>query len=528
MSPHRTPILALAAIALTPLLPAQLSGTYTLDPAGSGPRNFKTFLDLNYQLLSQGISGPVILEVADGRWLGPQEVLAPQGMSTTNTITLRAKNPGKAILARTAAGGPLNVRATALASIDGMVIRDLVFEGTASLGGLVGVVGTHVTVQDCEFRDAVLRLTADHSRVIGCVAEGKDAMQLGGQGLEVSGNFVKLGRGTWGLSVTGGGLGAVRCRVYNNVVYSDEAFSGGHGIIAHRAVDVEHNTVVIHKDSKNTMAAMNISGDFVSGPRVRNNILANLNGGLAVLVRGVPTGAPVGYYAEIDNNLCHAPLSSAIWSIDGVGDYVTLAAFRFVSGQAANSILADPGFVDVDAQPAGLKVLGASPAIGAAGKTPSWVSVDFEGQTRNSPATIGAYKGPRKPTFVTFGQGCAGSGTQVPAIGYSGTLALDSKDFELRLNNALGGLTVQAFLALGVQKISFNFGGSCDLLVNPLLLLQTNVPGTGAGTGTAGFKIPLPSNPAYQGTTVHFQWGVIDPAAAGIGVATSNGATLTL
>ena len=80
----------------------------------------------------------------------------------------------------------------------------------------------------------------------------------------------------------------------------------------------------------------------------------------------------------------------------------------------------------------------------------------------------------------------------------------------------------------GANKATIPLGGSCSLLLQPAILLQTNVQGTGPGNGSARFKLPLPSNPVYKGATLHFQWGIVDPAAAGIGVALSNAATLTL
>lgn len=81
---------------------------------------------------------------------------------------------------------------------------------------------------------------------------------------------------------------------------------------------------------------------------------------------------------------------------------------------------------------------------------------------------------------------------------------------------------------LGLQTARFNLGGSCDLLVNPLNILQTSIQGSGAGTGSAQFKIPLPTNSAYFGIPIHFQWGIADPAAPGIGIATTRAATLRL
>ncbi len=51
---------------------------------------------------------------------------------------------------------------------------------------------------------------------------------------------------------------------------------------------------------------------------------------------------------------------------------------------------------------------------------------------------------------------------------------------------------------------------------------------SGPGNGRASIKVALPNDPKLKGASVHIQWGVVDPAAKGIGVAFSNAATLTL
>jgi hypothetical protein len=66
-------------------------------------------------------------------------------------------------------------------------------------------------------------------------------------------------------------------------------------------------------------------------------------------------------------------------------------------------------------------------------------------------------------------------------------------------------------------------GGGCSLLVSLDIVLSTL---TIFGKSTLRLGIPGATN--LRGTKVHFQWGVVDPAAGGIGLAMTNGATLTL
>ena len=41
-------------------------------------------------------------------------------------------------------------------------------------------------------------------------------------------------------------------------------------------------------------------------------------------------------------------------------------------------------------------------------------------------------------------------------------------------------------------------------------------------------KLPIPNDTRLIGSTTYLQWAVVDPAAAGLGLAFSNGGKLTL
>ena len=112
-------------------------------------------------------------------------------------------------------------------------------------------------------------------------------------------------------------------------------------------------------------------------------------------------------------------------------------------------------------------------------------------------------------------------------MGSTGVLKPGSKNFFLTLTNAKGGPGVSAFFIAGLVKQTTPFGGGCDLLVAPLLLFRLPVAGLpGAGNGSTSLRIPL--DPKFKGVTLHLQWGVIDSAAKGIGIAFSNGGTVKL
>jgi parallel beta-helix repeat protein len=75
------------AIAGVPLI-----GDYTLDPAGSGPRNFISFAAASEALTLNGISGAVRFLIADGTYEGQVNLGAVSGVSDTFTITFESAN----------------------------------------------------------------------------------------------------------------------------------------------------------------------------------------------------------------------------------------------------------------------------------------------------------------------------------------------------------------------------------------------------------------------------------------------------
>ncbi len=67
-----------------------LSGTYTIDPAGSGVTNFASFSDVQLALMQCGINGPVIFNVAAGTYNENISLSSIGGSSATNTIIFQS------------------------------------------------------------------------------------------------------------------------------------------------------------------------------------------------------------------------------------------------------------------------------------------------------------------------------------------------------------------------------------------------------------------------------------------------------
>jgi hypothetical protein len=68
----------------------QLSGTYTIDPSGSGSTNFTSFNSATNALSSSGVSGPVVFNIAAGIYQGQVTIPAFAGASAANTVTFQS------------------------------------------------------------------------------------------------------------------------------------------------------------------------------------------------------------------------------------------------------------------------------------------------------------------------------------------------------------------------------------------------------------------------------------------------------
>ena len=87
---YRGAMCALLVLVLTSLSAAQLSGTYTIDPNGSGSRNYTTFSLATAAILGGGVSGPVVFNVTSTTFQEAVNVYAAAGMSSFNTVTFVA------------------------------------------------------------------------------------------------------------------------------------------------------------------------------------------------------------------------------------------------------------------------------------------------------------------------------------------------------------------------------------------------------------------------------------------------------
>lgn len=507
-------ILVLSALTLLGSfdLPAQLSGTYTLDPRGTGTRNFQSFKELAFELVIQGVNGPVSVDVAAGVYNEPLEFYRPYRATKGQEVTIRSASRHAARLT----GHPLRGLTYQGTELAYMIFEGLQFEGTSSH------LNCHTVVfDDCKFQDARLTVVGESNKIRHCEFSAKSTpLTVQGPGNSIHQNYIHLERIGDLAAFTGAGIRKNRMKIHNNIFTAADDAS----IELKAGLEFIHNTIVqFSSPTSGGGFLIEVNSSFINYPLVMNNIVVSLGAARMMQLYGDTTI----YDVQMRNNLYWSTSTPSFrWGNNNF--YSSLFAWQTATGLDQNSVFMDPQFSDLKSLPLGLRPTPRSPAFGRAAPNPSYLTTDYEDKTRNSPATIGAFEGVRGAIWATAGQGCPGSGNTVPEIGYSGTAVLGSTDFTVTLSKALGGVTVQGFLALGVLKTNLNLGGTCNLLVQPNVILQTNVAGSGAGTGTAGFKLPIPNNPVYQGRSLRFQWAVADAAAPGLGLATSQAADLTL
>ena len=83
-------LVAAALVLLTMPAFAQLSGTYTIDPNGTGTTNYASFSAAVTALTTSGVSGPVTFNVTQGTYTEQVTINAITGTSATNKVTFKS------------------------------------------------------------------------------------------------------------------------------------------------------------------------------------------------------------------------------------------------------------------------------------------------------------------------------------------------------------------------------------------------------------------------------------------------------
>jgi Right handed beta helix region len=515
--------LAPALIVTSGSLTAQLSGAFTIDPNGSGSRNYKSFGAAVFDLWKKRMNGPVTITVAPGTYSENWGVVPISGMSTTNTLTFKSKVKHGVVL-KPSTGTAITMDYSKSYSIRGVTLDGFRFPKTTRTAIHAKTASANIEIKNCLFEGTLGIVAAEprqwnihHCQFLGAL---QPVSISGYDDCEFHHNDVRINGGS-GFTATKARVPLTgRLRIYNNLFTGKtdtnraalRLIDGGFG------AEVTHNTFRVTAADDEGM--VRVVGVLAMPTRLFGNIFVGLSRSTILTVE---TTSP--FELQLDGNLyqpagpflARPRLGSSNW---------TLSDWRRISGQDKNSVQADPKFKG--GTPYDLRLRVPSPAAGKALGSPSYVRDDFDGKRRIQPSAIGAFEGPVS-TFVLFGAGCPGSGLRVPKFGTSGAVRMGSTNFTLILSNALGGSGVTAFLVVGATKQTIPFGGTCNLLVSPHLVLPNVMRGSsGPGNGVVLYKLNIPRGPRLFGKQAHFQWAVTDPLAGPRGLAFSPAGTLTL
>ncbi|MBN2489653.1 MAG: right-handed parallel beta-helix repeat-containing protein [Planctomycetes bacterium] len=514
------PVLAVAVVLGLCALPAraQLSGNYTLDPNGSGPRNYTTFAGAS-AALAAGVSGPVVFQVAPVTFSEWVSFNAVPGASATNTIRFVATGAPAVIRAGTSI-------ALALNSCAFFVFENLEFDcsGTYCLNSSQA---NDNTFRHCKFSGGGQVVYSQGMN--RCVF---DACELDGKG--TASRLVSpynandsdcLFENCFIHDCSPTGLG-----VYLNV--------SGYGIL------FWHNTVLV----KTTQNAVHLGGccAWSRANSFRNNIVVNTGTGVCIKYGASAAGvleyndadyncyfAPSGNACELENGSAFTRGTLAQWQAyfntnratmvpqTGAAPIPTPAQARWDD----NSIEMDPLLVGLTA-PYDIHLQGASPCLNAGTTTyvaGPWISYrasyvvtdDFEDDPR--PAT-GVDIGADETAVQLVGSGAGKPGT---TIAFTLIAAADT-GLPYQLGSSLGS----GPLLIDTRRLDLSLDQLLVVSVSGLLPgVFQDYAGVLDPSGQAAAKLHIPNAPVLTGLRIHTAFVTLR-ASAPSGIASLSGTFL--
>ena len=527
------PLLALTATALLAgLLPAQVSGTFVVDPGGSG--SFRTLTDAVNALFVNGINGDVTVAIMPGSYT-ESVMIPPIPGSSSFRITFQALlGPGTVLLSGSA-GDTIALVGVAFRHNRGLTFDGLDFVGAPGHAISGTTFCEDIEVENCtfgpnhrsnapgEFRHALI-VSENSGSELGwhvhhCRMTVPSHTTRTAYGIYLSnGGDWNIHDNAWDLNSCDNCLWLINNnrrldRVWNNQFTGALNSVGGTSAnsvcviradISNYENDFVHNSfLVVIPQTGCCIASGGISGAPPALNRIRGNVFMLLAGGTCIV-----TNSNQPFLADGNVYFCPAGEIGRVGSTSA--GITTLAAWQAATGQDASSVQADPLYTSTTA-PFDLHPLPGSPVVGAAVLTPAYVTTDFDGRLRDAAPDAGAFE---SSGFARYGSGCAGTAGLVPAMGSSGTVALGSTNFSIDLSSAPANSLVVLFggasrTHAGATPLPFALGGGCNVQASPdATRAAFTLPG-----GTAQAPLLLPNAPALLGSNLFFQWLAVDAAA---------------
>ncbi|MBL8756774.1 MAG: right-handed parallel beta-helix repeat-containing protein [Planctomycetes bacterium] len=492
-------------------LPAQLAGTYTVNPTWpASSTNFATLFDATTALAAQGVAGAVEFLLYDDA--GPFNEAAP--FTTANTGGLWA--PNTAVLTMTSWVGASPSNRITWKPAPG---ERPVFDATGRAMGVFWGGADYVTLQGIEIRNAPfdgvsLYAESTHGVAFDPTIDGCTVHDCGGTAVTVYGNS------SYPVNTLVQNCTFWRCQLTNSGAFNG---TGRFGYVCTRRstnTRIVHNTFVADTLANGTICVI---GAYPSGTteqpyaEISNNVIVKSASAASPVIRinGV-TGSTFLVPPVCDSN-CFFDTSGgpfAQWGAGGTTVATTLFDWQTNALRDLASLAADPQFRDGANRD--YHLAGNSPCI--AGSTiAAGVAVDRDGQTRTVPEDLGADEF-TAGTWAVLGTGCAGSGP-APQLGCDEPF-LGNPSFGLYTDTGLPGSISVLFGALAPALPPLPFG-NCTIYLDTSSAVGLAV-GLAGATGVTSVAFTLPANPAFVNLQLDYQALVLD-AAAPLGFVLSNG-----
>ena len=514
---------ALVVLTLTCTSSAQLSGSYTIDPSGSGPKNYTTFSLATAAILGGGVSGPVVFNVASTTFKEAVNVYPATGMSATNTVTFVATGTPAVIDANGAQMGLTLNGACSYYVFDNLEVKNFTQYGL-NLTGPSSTKATFCTFRKCKIdapQTTTTSIRAVHAYYSNdCTFE--DCVFAGGGYVfytqQINRCFLRRcefdgkGRASQILSLWNSNDSD---NLYENCFFHDCGPSGYALWVQYSQYGIMfwHNTVIVNTSG----CGVNLGSccAWTRANSFRNNIVVNMGTGGCIRY-GFRSPqleyndldyncyfAPNGKVCELENGTTFTKGTLADWLKYFNANQSTLVPAGGGTSWDQNSMEADPGLMSMTA-PYDIHLKGSSPCLDS-GTTNyvvgAWVSYnpnykvadDFEGHAR--PATL-VDIGADEVVITITGSGSGQPGTTI-------TLFLSAPS-DGGLPYVVGSSLGSGPIPIDTRLLNLGLDALLDASVNGYLpTVFQDYAGTLDASGKATAKLNIPNLPGIKGIRIH-------------------------
>lgn len=504
----------LPALFLVTTLPAQLAGTYTINPVWPpSATNFASLLDATNALAAQGVAGPVDLLLYDDA--GPFAESAPF------VTTSGAWTPSTAVLVLTSWTG---TSATSRVTFRPAPGERIVFDASNRSMGVFWGGADHVTLRGIEIANAIsdaisLYAEATHGIAQDAIIDGCVLHDCGGTGVTIYGNTPQPANTLVQNCVFW------RLQTSNPTAFNNTARFGYVTTRRSNGTRIVHNTFIADTGTGTSFCVLGANASSaaeVPYAEISNNVVVKTTAATMPVFRiQTPAGSTFPLPIISDSNCWHDTSGGpfARWGVNGATVEATLLDWQTNTLRDLTSIQGDPVFHDPTNRDYHLQAL--SPCL-AASTLATAVAADFEGQARLTAIDLGADEY-SAATKAHAGAGCGGGGATALQLDTDWPF-LGNPHFGIHVSTAPPQSPTVLFGSLGLAIAPIPLGAGCSSYLDPISLTSLAVALTGP-VGTSSFVFAVPPNPAFVGFQVGYQSLALAPSSA-LGFVISNAVDL--